>query len=150
MLYEWFQRRANITRQRSITKMATKLTNQLLSIKDLISHLTASVMGKKVSFRVERDNKHPTTGRIFIQCTYETKCTITIKIKTWHGRKWYLSDYMTEDEIVKTCYAAFKATVEHEMMEGFKCDGKRIFNPHIDYRSLLSVSTKEIYRKPKD
>ena len=55
---------------------------------------------------------------------------------------------MTDDEVVKTAYAAFKAAVEHEVMEGFKVDGQVLFNPHTPYEELLKVSNIEVKRKP--
>lgn len=119
---------------------------QLQTIRDLVALITADVMGHSVSFHVARDVKQPEDGRIFIQCSYEAKCTVTNKMKTWKGRKWYLSDHMTQDEVVKTAYAAFKATVEHEVMEGFLFEGRRVFNPHVSFRALLAVSGQEVYR----
>lgn len=53
---------------------------------------------------------------------------------------------MTDDEVVKTAYCAFEAAVKHEVMEGFKVDGKILFNPHMNFEALLSISDKEIYR----
>ncbi len=53
---------------------------------------------------------------------------------------------MMEDEIVKTAYAAFKACVEHEVMEGFLYNSERVFNPHVNFRALLEVNKMEIYR----
>jgi hypothetical protein len=123
-----------------------KADQKFQSVRSLVNSLTAEVMGKHVLFRVERDVKRPKTGRVFIQCTYQSRCTVTKETRTWHGRKWYLSDHMTEDEIVKTCFAAFRATVDHEVMEGFKFDGRRIFNPHASWRALMAASSQQIYR----
>jgi hypothetical protein len=53
---------------------------------------------------------------------------------------------MTDDEIIKTSYGAFKAAVEHEVMEGFKVDGIILFNPHVNFEELLKISHKEIKR----
>lgn len=68
----------------------------------------------------------------------------------WSGRKWYLSDYMTSDEIIKTCYVAFEAAVKHEIMEGFKVGGIVLFNPHTQYTELLKISHLEIQRGERD
>ena len=54
---------------------------------------------------------------------------------------------MTEDEVVKTCFAAFKAAVEHEIMEGFRYEDKIVFNPHVDFRELMNISHKEVKRQ---
>lgn len=115
-------------------------------IRTLVAALDARVFETVFRFRVERDNKRPDDGRIFIQVTYEGPCTVTGEVKEWHGRKWYLSDHMTEDEVVKTCYAAFKATVEHEVMEGFTHFGDRVFNPHASFRALIAAGRQEVKR----
>jgi hypothetical protein len=53
---------------------------------------------------------------------------------------------MTDDEVVKTAYVAFEAAVKHEILEGFKVDGKILFNPHVNFEALLTVSDKEVFR----
>ena len=86
-------------------------------------------------------------SRLYIQIIYATRCVKTMQYKYWRGRKWYLSDHMTEDEIVKTVFAAVKMAVEHEVLENFKVNGKALFNPHVDYKELLKISDKEVVRK---
>lgn len=122
----------------------------LISARAVVAKLSASVMSRSVTFRVERDVKRPDDGRVFIQCVYAAPCTVSNHLKEWHGRKWYLSDHMTEDEIVKTCFAAFKAAVEHEVMEGFLFEGQRVFNPHADFRALIAANRNEVYRAPHE
>lgn len=85
-------------------------------------------------------------GRIFLQVIYKAPCTKTGDINEWSGRKYYLSDYMTDDEIVKTAYVAFESAIKHEIMEGFKVDGIILFNPHINFEELLKISHKEVKR----
>jgi hypothetical protein len=84
--------------------------------------------------------------RIYIQVSYLEECKNTGKTEEWFGRKWYLSEHMLDDEIVKTCYAACKAAVEHEVMESFKVDEITLFNPHINFEELLKISNKEVKR----
>jgi hypothetical protein len=122
------------------------MSAQLESTRHLVAKLSASVMGLPVAFIVETDRKRPADGRVFIQCSYQAACTVTGKDAVWKGRKWYLSDHMTPDEVVKTCYAAFKAAVEHEVMEGFHFDGQRVFNPHTPFQTLIRASLHERYR----
>lgn len=88
-------------------------------------------------------------SRIYLQINYHAKCIKTGRFTLWTGRKFYLSDYMTEDEIIKTCFVAFKTAVEHEVMESFKVEGKTLFNPHVNYKELLSISEKEVGRETK-
>lgn len=118
----------------------------LAQVKLLVSTLSASVPGMEVTFTATRDLKRPEDGRVFIQCSYDALCTVSGLPRTWKGRKWYLSDHMTEDEVVKTCYAAFKAAVEHEVMEGFKVNGQRVFNPHTPYQVLMQAAAVEMFR----
>lgn len=100
--------------------------------------------------RVERDNKHVEDGRVFIQIVYSSTCVKELVWKEWHGRKFYLSDHMTEDEVIKTAYLAFRLVVEHEVMEGFSVKGKVLFNPHVNYLELLSISQREVKREEAD
>lgn len=85
-------------------------------------------------------------SRIYIQISYTANCVKTDEYKLWTGRKYYLSDYMTEDEIIKTCFVAFKTAVEHEILEAFKVDKKTIFNPHVSYLELSKISHIEVNR----
>ena len=43
-------------------------------------------------------------------------------------------------------YEAFKATIEHEIMENFKVDGIILFNHHINFEELLKISNNEVKR----
>lgn len=115
----------------------------------IIDRLTLSALGIPFVVMADRDIIFKEKGRIFLQVLYHSPCTKTGEKKVWKGRKWYLSQYMTDDEIVKTAYCAFKAAVEHEIMEGFKVDGKILFNPHINFEELLAISDLEVRREEK-
>lgn len=117
----------------------------LTRAKNITKHITMSCFGCTFKLRVEKDNKFE-NGRIFLQVIYDAPCTKTGEIKEWHGRKWYLSEYMTDDEIVKTGFVAFEACVKHEVMEGYKYDNVIVFNPHVNFKELLKISSKEISR----
>lgn len=119
---------------------------QLTQVQELCSHLTCQAFGKTFNIIVERDKKRPDDGRIYLQVEYTAPCTKTGKEEPWKGGKHYLSDHMTEDEIVKKVYVAFEMAVKHEVMEGFKFDGIIVFNPHVNFRALLTVSDQEIKR----
>lgn len=123
------------------------IDNQLDKVRRLCSHITCVLLGTLFDIRVERDNMDSVNGRIFIQMRYNSICTNNGVIVEWHGRKWYLSDHMTEDEIVKTCYCAFEAAVKHEIMEGFKFNGIVLFNPHVNYKELLNILHLEVKRE---
>lgn len=61
------------------------------------------------------------------------------KPTAWKSRKWYLSPFMTESEVVQTALAAALMAEEHEAREAFAYKGKRLFNPHISIEAMLSV-----------
>lgn len=109
----------------------------------LTDRITMSLFGTVFFLRVDYNPE----GRIFLQVTYKSWCTKTGELMEWHGRKWQLSEHMTDDEVVKTAYAAFQAAVNHEVMEGFKVDNIILFNPHINFEELLAISHLEVKRK---
>lgn len=112
----------------------------------VVSACRAELFGIEIGFIVRRDQERPEDGRIYLQCAYEAPCAVTGEVKEWHGRKWYLSRHMTEDEIVKTAFAAVKATVEHEAMEGFRFGEDRVFNPHASFRALIEAGKQQVFR----
>jgi hypothetical protein len=120
-------------------------TDDFPRVKKLIKKIEARILDTLITFRVEKDNEFP-NGRIFIQPTYFARCTKSNQTKNWHGRKWYLSRHMTDDEIIKTAFAAFEGAVKHEVLEGFRINGKALFNPHTNYEALLEISDVEVKR----
>ncbi len=116
-------------------------------VKNIASRISMQIFGTHCGLIVERDLVYGSGGRLFLQVFYEAPCTKTKKYDLWKGRKWYLSEFMTDDEIIKTAYAAFEAAVKHEIMEGFKVDGVILFNPHTNFEELLKISNNEVKRK---
>lgn len=55
-------------------------------------------------------------------------------------RKWMLSYYMTDDEVVGTAWKAVEAAVLHEAREQFKWKDEPIYRPHIDPQVLWDIS----------
>lgn len=122
------------------------MDKEIEKVKQLTNRISMNIFGTEFKILVERDNKRPVDGRIFIQVVFNAPCESSGVVTDWHGRKWQLSDAMTADEIIKTAYSAFKSAVEHEAMEAFKVDGVKLFNPHINFEELLKVSHKEVRR----
>lgn len=63
------------------------------------------------------------------------------------GGKFYLSEHMTDQEIVQNAFGLFKSYEEHECREFFHFRGKRIYGPHISLDALLEVADRTTYRK---
>ena len=58
---------------------------------------------------------------------------------SWTSRKWHLSAYMTESEVVQTALKAAITAEDHEAREAFHYLGLRPFQPHIPLTALLEV-----------
>ena len=114
-------------------------------IEKVTNRIECNVMNNVFILMVRNDQKEG-NHRFYIQLRYYANDTKDRRHKLWYGRKWYLSDHMTDDEIVKTAYAAFEAAVKHEIMEGFTVDGITLFNPHVNFEEILKVSNKEVFR----
>lgn len=117
----------------------------LRKVTKLLQDVTCELFGKKITITAYLDKRYG--KRVYIQASYTAPCTKTGAEQEWTGRKWYLSDHMTNDEIIKTAYCAFEAAVKHEIMEGFKVGNLVLFNPHVSYLELLKISNKEVKRK---
>lgn len=79
-------------------------------------------------------------GCLFLRVAFDAPCNHTGELSRQTGRKWYLSPYMTDSEIVGTALKAALTAVEHEAREEFRWREKAIFGPHFDIRALGSIS----------
>ena len=114
-------------------------------VQKIIDRITLECIGIEFQLNAFEDKKG--CGRIYLQVSYVSPCTHSGKHEIWKSGKHYLSEHMTDDEIVKKSYVAFEQCVKHEIMEGFKVDGKILFNPHVNFEELLAISHKEVKRK---
>ena len=55
------------------------------------------------------------------------------------GRKWRLSPYMTDGEVVATAWLALLTYQEHEAREQFTFDGVSVYDSHIDVHELVRL-----------
>lgn len=78
---------------------------------------------------------------IFIQCVFNALDVDTNEVSEQRGRKWYISPFACETEIVRTVYLAIRGAEEHEVQENFRYLGNLIFNPHTSVHSLCAAST---------
>lgn len=65
-------------------------------------------------------------------------------------RKYYLSPYMTESEIVETCWLMVKRSQEHVASEHFTYEGRRVYSQHFDVRARVHMCDEERYDKRVD
>lgn len=74
-----------------------------------------------------------------LQLSHERYCSVTGEPKVGKGRKWHLSRYMNDDEIIRTALMACLAMAEHEIREKFSYHGAALYNPHISIGALTEV-----------
>lgn len=126
-------------------------------VNKLVNRIKMNIFGTEFRVIVDLDKKHThldftessegeLKGRVFLQVAFTAECKKTNHVDEWKSAKHYLSDYMTDDEVIKTCWKAFEQAVKHETMESFTVDGIILFNPHINFEELLKISNKEVTR----
>lgn len=113
-----------------------------------VKKITDQIKFRDWVLRVERDNLIP-NGRVFLQWIYWDYCSKTGEWREWHSRKWYLSPYMMESEIVKTAFGAVLLANDHEVREHFKYQEIRIFNPHRSLETMMALASEDEVRKPE-
>lgn len=113
---------------------------ELEAIRKIIGPITCAPFGAPLTIAAEYDKaKLPLEGepRVYLQVSYTAPDSKTGQPCHWKGRKWYLSQHMTHDEVVKTAWLACEIAVRHELMESFWYAGERLFNPHAQLDGLL-------------
>ncbi len=96
-------------------------------------------------FKDENDN-----GRLYLQVQFDETDNDTGKDGyRAYCRKWYLSPYMTTQEIVRTAWLAYKGAVDHEAAEKFRYCGKMINGPHVSPDALLGIADERDVRLEK-
>lgn len=80
----------------------------------------------------------------YIQLEVDGTCAVTGEPATWRSAKRYLSEFVTEQEVVGTVFGLIKDAEEHEMREVFRYKGRSIFNPHLDVSALAELASKKV------
>ena len=78
----------------------------------------------------------------YLQIQFDAPDSFTGVVERQHCRKWMLSRFMTDSEIVRTAYKAIEAAIIHEMQEDFRFHGESVYRPHVDIYALLELSTE--------
>lgn len=91
--------------------------------------------GAPYYFHVRSDRN----GDLFLQAHYIDTCVINGTPERQWTRKWKLSPYMTQSEIVQTVFLLCKTSMEHRLRERFKWRDRRVFGPHFDVQALWEI-----------
>lgn len=78
------------------------------------------------------------------------RCNVTGAAMAWRGRKWLLSEHMTDGEVVQTAFLATMVAMEHEARELFSYKGRAIFDPHYDIEKLVDLRSRPDALKERD
>lgn len=60
-------------------------------------------------------------------------------------RKWYISPFMTESEIVETCWAMVCRSALHIAGEHFEYKGARVYSPHFDINARIELANQKAF-----
>jgi len=72
------------------------------------------------------------------------------KLELQSCRKWQLSYYMCDEEIISTAFKAMLAAVEHEARELFTWRDEPIYRPHLDIYTLHRISSENAVDKREE
>jgi hypothetical protein len=81
-------------------------------------------------------------GGFLICTTFQRPDRETGELQTGFGRWWHIPKNVTESGVVKTAYAAARLILEHELMESFKYQGVRIFDPHHEVEDFRAAADR--------
>lgn len=81
-------------------------------------------------------------GRYFFQISCYRLDAITGEEGRGKGGKAYLSEHMTDSELVQVAFGLYKSYWEHEARETFQWKDRRVFGPHISTEALWEVARR--------
>lgn len=67
-----------------------------------------------------------------------------------HCRKWYVSPYATDTEIVETAWKGCWIAMFHETSEKFTYKGRRVYSPHFDIQARVAMCDDAAYDVRED
>ena len=74
-----------------------------------------------------------------VWCSFERPDTNTGQVSRGRGRDELIMAGATVSSVVKTAWLLVELLVKHELMEGFRWRGARIFNPHNTVEALAGL-----------
>ncbi len=102
--------------------------------KDNIEEILSEVTYLDWWFEVGHFAEKLTLGAMYIQVQFRDE-----DLQLQHGRKWFVSQHSTKDEVVQTALKAVLTSIEHEAREAFLYKGFPIFGPHHSLDDLVNI-----------
>ena len=110
---------------------------------DIINDIDANYQDKKV---IVFYGYHE--GKMWVQVgMMRPDCDDPDLIEVGKGGKVYLSEFASDDEIVKKVLGLTLSYVEHETREGFYYKGVRLFSPHISLEAHMASASEFVGRE---
>lgn len=100
---------------------------------------------KKVEFLDRRFHLKEKGDGFLLQLSYMEKDIETGKMARQFSRKHYVSPFMTETEIVDTCFLCVMRSFEHVAREHFLYKGRRVQSPHFSMAARLEMCDRHAY-----
>lgn len=103
-----------------------------------------ATLGWELVFREYRTGAYAGDSLWVLQVAdFNAKDNATGNPTQWRGRRWLLSQYMTDGEIAQTALMATLVALEHEVRETLLVDGQAIFDPHFGLDALVAFHQKD-------
>ena len=122
-------------------------------VEQVVGDIRCAILDRGFSFRVS--SKHLAEGEVgiegksvFVQAEMWRKDHDTGEYGSGRTRKYYVSPFMSEGELVRTLLVSCLAYAEHEIREGFKYRDQTIYGPHIGLDGLLDAMNYPEDKRP--
>ncbi len=79
----------------------------------------------------------------YLQVQYMEEDVDTGKLEKQKARKWLISPYATETEIVETAFKACRTSMDHVLKEHFLYSGRRVYSPHFSIEARIEMCDKK-------
>jgi hypothetical protein len=87
-----------------------------------------------------------------LQVQYMEKDIHSGKPEVQRARKWYVSSFATETEIVETAFKACRVSMDHVLKEHFLYCGLRVYSPHFHILGRMRLCSEQVFdsREPPE
>jgi hypothetical protein len=99
-----------------------------------VKELIRNVIFPDYTFRVTESH-----GGVHLHAEYMDADIYTRAWEMQTTRRWKLTPYMTDSEIVQTMFKCCMTSYEHRCREAFQYKGARVYGPHFDVEDLVKL-----------
>jgi len=85
-----------------------------------------------------------------LQLSYQEPDVETGELALQRTRKWYISPWMTETEIVETAFKACRTSMDHVLKEHFLYKGRRVYSPHFTIEARIEACDEGHFDERED